>query len=31
MNKVDEDMNSLVKYMVRGDCNITIDNVTFMN
>ena len=30
MNKVDEDMNSLVKYMIRGDCNITIDNVTFM-
>ena len=31
MNKVDEYMNSLVKYMIKGDCNITIDNVTFMN
>ena len=31
MNKVDDDMNSLVKYMIRGECNITIDTENFMN
>ena len=31
LTKVHEDMNSLVKYMIRGDCNITIDTNTFMN
>ena len=24
-------MNSLVKYMIRGECNIIIDTVTSMN
>ena len=24
-------MNSLVKYMIRGECNIIIDTETFMN
>ena len=31
MNKVLEGMNSLVKYMIRGECNITIDTENFMN
>ena len=31
MNKVHEDMNSLVEYMIRGECNITIDTENFLN
>ena len=31
LTKVHEDMNSLVKYMIRGECNITIDTENFMN
>ena len=31
ITKVHEDMNSLVKYMIRGECNIIIDTETSMN
>ena len=31
MNKVHDDMNSLVNYMIWGECNITIDTETFIN
>ena len=31
MNKVHEVMISLVKYMIWGECNITMDTVTSMN
>ena len=31
MNKVDDDMNYLVKYMINGDSDITIDTETFIN
>ena len=31
MNKVHEVMNSLVKYMFCGECNITMDTENFMN
>ena len=31
LTKVHEDMNSLVKYMIRGECNITIDTENFLN
>ena len=31
MNKVHEVMNSLVKYIIRGECDIIIDTVTSMN
>ena len=30
MNKVDEDINYLVKYMINGDSDITIDTETFI-
>ena len=28
---MDDDLISLVKYMIRGECNITIDTENFMN
>ena len=28
---MDDDFNSLVKYMIWGECNITIDTENFMN
>ena len=31
MNKVDDDMNYLVMYMIKGEYNIAIDNETSMN
>ena len=31
ITKVHEDMNSLVKYMIWGECNIIIDTETSMN
>ena len=31
MNKVDDDMNYLVKYMIKGEYNIVIDTETSMN
>ena len=31
MNKVHEVMISLVKYMICGECNITMDTENFMN
>ena len=31
LTKVHEDMNFLVKYMIRGECNITIDTENFLN
>ena len=31
INKVDDDMNSLVKYMIKGESNIIIDTETSMN
>ena len=30
MNKVDEDINYLVKYMINGNSDITIDTETFI-
>ena len=30
MNKVHDDMNSLVEYMIRGECNNTIDTENFL-
>ena len=31
MNKVHEVMNSLVKYMIWGECNTIIETVSYMN
>ena len=31
MNKVDDDMNYLVMYMIKGESNIIIDTETSMN
>ena len=30
INRVDDDMNYLVKYMINGDSDITIDTETFI-
>ena len=30
MNKVHDDMNSLVEYIIRGECNNTIDTENFL-